>query len=167
MTPYPRPHFSHAARAIRARIWQRCRPHLAFLCAITLAFALCVLLAPRAKASEGRWVTVEATAYCPCSLCCEGSDDGITANGTKVSDVAYGVASSPNIPFHSRIYVPIGAGYLDVSRHDNRWFTVDDRGGALRSEWSRSGITRIDLRYKSHASAQQFGRKLMLVFITN
>lgn len=131
------------------------------------AVALCAPAVAVASAQEarGRWITVEATAYCPCELCCEGSADGITANGTKVSDVAYGIASSPNIPFHSRIYVPIGAGYLDLSRNHDRWFTVDDRGGALRSEWTRSGITRIDLRYRTHASAQQFGRKLMTVFI--
>jgi 3D (Asp-Asp-Asp) domain-containing protein len=166
MTPYPRHHFSHAARAIRARIWQRCRPHLAFLCAITLAFALCVLLAPRAKASEGRWVTVEATAYCggPCELC---ETTGVTANGTHTSERNYGVAASPDQRLGGVVFIPSGAGYLDISRSDNRWFVIDDRGGALRTEWRRSGITRLDLRYRTHASAQQFGRKLMLVFITN
>lgn len=117
-------------------------------------------------AAEGRWITVEATAYCPCSLCCEGSDDGITANGTSVDHVPYGIAASPNIPFRARVYIPTDCGYLDVSRSDDRWFPVDDRGSAVSEEWRRSGITRLDLRYKSHASAQKFGRKLMVVFIT-
>jgi hypothetical protein len=53
MTPLPRPRFSHAARAIRARIWQRCRPHLAALSAFFLCFLICFFgLAGKAKAAE-------------------------------------------------------------------------------------------------------------------
>ena len=115
-------------------------------------------------AQEGRWILAEVTAYCggPCELC---ETTGVTANGTHTSDVPYAIAASPDIPLLSRIFVPVGGSYLDVRRNGNRWFTVDDRGGALRSEWRRSGITRLDLRYRTHASAQQFGRKLMTVFI--
>lgn len=113
--------------------------------------------------AKGHWITVEATAYCPCEICCDVRTEK-TANQTSTRAVPYGVAASPNLAFHTRVYVPLGAGYLDASRAD-RWFTVDDRGGALRTEWRRAGVTRIDLRYKTHASAKAFGRKLITVYV--
>ena len=112
---------------------------------------------------KGKWITVEATAYCPCEICCDTRTE-TTANQTNTNAVPYGVAASPDLDFGTRVFVPVGAGYLDVSRAD-RWFTVDDRGGALRTEWRRSGVTRIDLRYKTHVSARLFGRKLITVYI--
>lgn len=131
---------------------------------LLLILSLCLT----AHAAEGRWITVEATAYCggPCTTC---ETIGVTANGTQTTSRPYGVAASRNIPMGSRVYVPRGAGYLDrlVPGPDGRWWPVDDRGGALDVERRRSGLTRLDLRYKSHASAQQFGRKLILVFITS
>jgi 3D (Asp-Asp-Asp) domain-containing protein len=166
MTPYPRPRFSHAARAIRARIWQRCRPHLAFLCAITLAFALCVLLAPRAKASEGRWVMAEVTSYCPCALCC-GTHDKTTANNTDTDAVPYAFAADRSLPFGSRIYVPPGLGVLDRVRADDRWLIVDDRGGALDTESRRYGVLRLDLRVRDHWWAVRFGRRSLPVFVAS
>jgi 3D (Asp-Asp-Asp) domain-containing protein len=113
-------------------------------------------------AAEGRWQLCEVTAYAGnCPLC---ETTGVTANGTATSDRPYGIAASPGVRLGSHVYVPAGAGYLDRSAED-RWFTVDDRGGALRTEWRRSGITRLDLRYRTHASAKAFGRKLMMVYI--
>lgn len=47
----------------------------------------------------------------------------------------------------------------------DRWFQVDDRGGALRREWERTGVTRIDLRFKTHAAAKAFGRRWMMIYI--
>ena len=169
MNVYPRPQFAHLARALRARMWQRCRPHLAALSAILVCFLVCFFgLAGKAKAEEGRWITVEATAYCPCALCCDERTER-TANRTDTNAVPYGIAASPDLPFGTSVRVPVGAGYLDLTypRESQRSFTVDDRGGALRTEWRRSGITRLDLRYKSHDYAKRFGRKLMLVFISS
>ena len=60
--------------------------------------------------------------------------------------------------------IPPGYGYLDISSED-RVFVCDDRGGALRTEWLRNGITRIDLRFKTHWSAMKFGRKTIPVLI--
>jgi 3D (Asp-Asp-Asp) domain-containing protein len=121
-------------------------------------------LAALSHAADGKWITVEASAYCPCSLCCDKRTER-TADGTNTRNVPYGVAASPDLPLGSKIYIPPGAGYLDDSRKNDRVFTIDDRGGLLRSEWRRTGITRIDLRYKHHWSAQQFGRKLMMVYV--
>jgi 3D (Asp-Asp-Asp) domain-containing protein len=166
MTPYPRPHFSHAARAIRARIWQRIRLQFAAMSAVLLWAA--TLLLGVMTASEGRWVTVEATAYCPCSLCCDERTER-TANGTNTNREPYGVAASRNLPFGTTLFIPVGAGYLDETypRDSQRLFTVDDRGSALDSERRRYGHTRIDLRYRSHDFAVRFGRRLISVFITN
>jgi 3D (Asp-Asp-Asp) domain-containing protein len=122
-----------------------------------------LLTAAVSWAQEG-WLLVEATAYCggPCEKC---ETKGVTANGTRVNSRPYGIAGSPNLGLGSRVYIPTGAGYLDQVSPDARWFTIDDRGGAVASEWRRSGIARIDLRYKTHWSAQQFGRKLIMVYI--
>ena len=121
-------------------------------------------LAAIVHAADGKWITVEASAYCPCSLCCDRRTER-TSDGTNTNIRPYGVAASPDIHLGARIYIPTGAGYLDVTYKDARTFIVDDRGGLLRTEWRRTGITRIDLRYKHHWSAQQFGRKMMLVYV--
>ena len=114
--------------------------------------------------AKGKWITVEATAYCPCEICCDTRTE-TTANQTSTNAVPYGVAASPDIRLGTRVFVPEGIGYLDATLRGDRWLVADDRGGALRTEWRRSGITRIDLRYKTHASAKAFGRKFIVVFI--
>jgi 3D (Asp-Asp-Asp) domain-containing protein len=124
-----------------------------------------LLTAAVSWAQEG-WLLVEATAYCPCALCCDVRTER-TANGTDTNKVPYGLAASRNIPLGARIYVPSGAGYLDrmASRSDDRWFFCDDRGGALDAEHRRGGVTRLDLRVRDHSYAKQFGRKLIMVYI--
>lgn len=166
----------HALRAIRARIWQRCKPPLAFIAAITGTVPACVLLVlmtvPRAKAVEvldrviaGRWVMAEVTAYCPCALCC-GTHDRTTANNTNTDAVPYAFAADRSLAFGTRVYVPVGLGVLDQIRADDRWFPVDDRGGALDTEARRYGVTRLDLRVRDHWWAVRFGRRSLPVFIT-
>lgn len=126
----------------------------------------CVVLASQAEGAEGRWITVEATAYCPCEICCEGSADGITADGTRTDDQPYGVAASRTLALGSIVRIPVGYGYLDETRPTARDFRIDDRGGALDSEYTDGRVPRLDLRYRTHWSAKRFGRKLMLVFIS-
>lgn len=123
-----------------------------------------LLVAHLCYTAEGRWVLAEVTAYCggPCSIC---QTDGVTADGTRTADEPYGIAASNDIALQTRIYVPHGYGYLDVSRYDSRVFRTSDRGGLVQTEYERSGITRLDLRYKTHYSAKLFGRKLVWVFI--
>lgn len=121
------------------------------------------LLTTGASAAEGRWQLCEVTAYAGNCPICETT--GVTANGTWTVSRPYGAACSPDVPLGGMVYIPRGAGYRDESSPDERWLQLDDRGGALRSEWRRSGITRLDLRYRTHASAKAFGRKLMMVYI--
>ena len=116
-----------------------------------------------ASESTGYWTVAECTAYCPCGLCTPGL--GITANGTRVLRVPYNLASDRSLPFGSRIFIPVGLGVLDSVRSDSRWFSVDDRGGALDTEARRDGILRLDLRVKEHWWAVRFGRQRIPIFI--
>ena len=121
-------------------------------------------------ALSGRWVTVRATAYSP-----HDTIDGdyhatkgdrwrwITADGrTDVRQTPYGIAvprlagGRPAWPYGTRVLIPAGQGYLDQSRPEERIFTVDDCGGAIRGKTERSGVLHIDLRFRSESSARQF-----------
>ena len=113
--------------------------------------------------ATGGWQQAELTAYCPCAICCDERTE-TTADGTNTDLVPHGVAASPDIPLGWQVYIPIGAEYLDASRPSRRWFPVDDRGGALRSDQQRSGMTRLDLRYRTHESARRFGRRIAWVY---
>jgi len=128
------------------------------------------LLLLASLACAGEWVPMDvvATAYCPCRICCGVRGVGITADGTDTREVPYGVASDPRVlPYGSTVWIPPGLGYLDASRStdESREFPVDDTGGTIRTEARRSGVPRIDLRFKHHGSAQRFGRKAMTIYI--
>ena len=126
--------------------------------------------APQVPELRGRWLTVRATAYSPHDAIDGGyhASKGerwrwITADGrTDVRSVPYGIAvprlagSRPAWPYGTRVLIPAGQGYLDRSLPDERIFTVDDSGGAIRGKTERSGVLHIDLRFRSEASARQF-----------
>ena len=107
-------------------------------------------------------VQMEATAYCPCGKCCSwerswlkfgqpvystGANKGqpkkvgVTASGTKAR---YGTiaADTRYYPFGTVMYIP-GYGYG----------RVEDTGGAIK------GANRIDLFYRTHEDALQWGRR--------
>lgn len=96
---------------------------------------------------EGRqqYITVEATAYCPCVKCC-GKSDGITASGVKAVE---GVT----IAADTRVF-PIGTK-IDINGHI---YTVQDTGGAIKGN-------RIDIYFNSHAEALKFGRQTIKVHV--
>lgn len=93
-------------------------------------------------------LTMNATAYCPCSICCGSYANGYTANGTKAG---YGVAAVDTrvIPLGTRLYVE-GYGYAVAA----------DTGGAIKGN-------RIDLCYGSHQAALNsgFGHKNIKVYV--
>ena len=143
---------------LSAFLWSRCAGALVLLWVVTwFAIGLC--------ASEGRWVMAEVTAYCPCDTCTDG--DRITADGTHTDRVPYAFAADRSLAIGSRIYVPTGLGVLDRIRSDERWFRVDDRGGALDTEAKRYRVLRLDLRVREHWWATNFGRRTIPVFIAN
>ncbi len=93
-------------------------------------------------------ITMNATAYCACSICCGSYANGYTANGMKAG---YGVAAVDTsvIPLGTKLYVE-GYGYCIAA----------DTGGAINGN-------RIDLCYNSHSDALNsgFGHKNVNVYI--
>lgn len=98
------------------------------------------------------WMTVEATAYCTCEICCEEFSDGITATGRDASIA--GVAVDPTIiPYYSRIDIP----NINLGTNGNgSWLLADDCGGAIKGD-------RIDIRFTSHQAAREYGRRIVLI----
>jgi 3D (Asp-Asp-Asp) domain-containing protein len=154
----------HARRALRLRLLRSAAGPLSLILAVIVT-ALALVCATKASGAEGRWVMAEVTAYCPCSLCCGDFADGRTASMTRVDRVPYAFAADKSLPFGARVYVPAGLGVLDKIRADDRWFAVDDRGGALDTEARRYRVLRLDLRVREHWWAVQFGRQRLPVFI--
>ncbi len=83
-------------------------------------------------------LTMDATAYCPCKICCGSNANGITASGMRAG---YGVAAVDKrvIPLGTKLYVE-GYGYCIAA----------DTGGAIKGN-------RIDLCYNSHQEALNSG----------
>lgn len=100
--------------------------------------------------SYSQVMTLDATAYCPCSKCCGKWANGVTATGLRAG---YGVAAvDPRvIPLGTKLYVE-GYGYC----------IAGDTGGAIKGN-------RIDLCYGSHseALASGYGHKATKVYILN
>lgn len=99
------------------------------------------------KPPEPAWVTVTATAYCPCEKCCgvwaENRPNGIvyTANGA-VAQEGVTIAADWNV------YPPGTVLYID----DLGEYTVQDRGGAISGQ-------KIDVFFDNHEDALHFGRQ--------
>ncbi len=109
-------------------------------------------------------VEVVATAYCPCRICCGVRAVGLTADGTDVREWPYGIAVDPcQIDYGTPIIVPRGEGYLD--RRSDRIFYADDTGGIIRRKTRSTGTIHIDLRFKTHWSAERYGKKTITIFI--
>ncbi len=93
-------------------------------------------------------LTMNATAYCPCSRCCGKWSNGVTASGLKAG---YGVCAVDTrvIPLGTKLYVE-GYGYCIAA----------DTGGAIKGN-------RIDLCYGSHFAALNsgFGHKNVKVYV--
>lgn len=99
---------------------------------------------------ESRWMDVEATAYCPCSICTDG--DGKTSTGRDAHKD--GVAVDPAvIPLGSRIDVP---GITLGINGNGSWLLADDTGGKIKG-------TKIDIRFQDHATAKKHGKKKLRV----
>lgn len=98
-----------------------------------------VYVEPEKKYME---ITVIATAYCPCSICC-GKCDGITATGTKATAGRTIAADTSIYPYGTEIILN-GNSYI-----------VEDCGGAIK------GANRVDIFFNTHEEALQFGRRIL------
>ncbi len=98
-------------------------------------------------------IKATVTAYCPCWRCCGKFANGLTS--TRTSAWHKGIASDPTIiPYGTKIFIP---GY-GVAK-------VDDTGIAMRNSWRHHGIIHLDIRFKYHWQARQWGSKLMTLKI--
>lgn len=110
-------------------------------------------------------VAMEVTGYCKCGACCgwkrnwyfrpviasgpskgKPKEVGVTASGTKAK-VGTIAADTSLYPFGTIMYVP-GYGYG----------RVEDRGGDIKGH-------RLDLYFRSHRDARQWGRRRLTVKI--
>jgi 3D (Asp-Asp-Asp) domain-containing protein len=133
---------------------------------VTLLFSAFLLAgcATRSPFSRTEFITLEATGYCKCQECCgwkrnllmqpvyaygpregERKKIGVTASGTKAKPGRTIAADTNVFPFGTRLKIP---GY--------GWGTVEDRGGAIQGQ-------RIDLFFRTHKEALQWGRKTVTV----
>jgi len=130
-----------------------------------LVFAGCASIRP-VRGSRPVNVVIETTAYCPCGKCCGWTRSwippfrpvyssgplkgkpkkvGITASGTKARKGTI-AADTRYFPLGTVMKVP-GYGYG----------RVEDRGSAIK------GPARIDLFFKTHQQALEWGRQRMRV----
>ncbi len=133
------------------------------LICIASVLALMGGCASRSPFEKTEYMTLEATGYCKCGECCgwrrnlllqpvyasgsmkgEKKKVGKTASGTKAKPGTI-AADTSVFPFGTRLKVP---GY--------GWGTVEDRGGAIKGG-------RIDLFFKSHKQALEWGRQTVTV----
>lgn len=119
--------------------------------------------ASRGRGGRVEYLSLEATGYCKCGECCgwrrnlllqpvyaygpmegERKKVGETASGTKAKPGTV-AADTSVFPFGTRMRIP---GYGDG--------IVEDRGGAIQGG-------RIDLFFKSHREALEWGRRMVTV----
>ncbi len=125
-----------------SRQWRAC------LALTVVALAACAW-APinEARQYSPRWMTVEATAYCPGACCTDG--DGRTA--TMRDARRPGVAVDPAV-------IALGSR-LDIPGYPRGWWTLaDDTGRLVRG-------ARIDVRMETHSEAKAFGTRTLRVRI--
>lgn len=100
----------------------------------------------RGASSPLRGLTVLATGYCACPLCCGRSADGITSTGMKARPGV--IAVDPDfIPLYTRLYIE---GYGDA--------IAGDTGSKIRGP-------HVDLFFDTHQEAAEFGRRWVTAYI--
>ena len=115
--------------------------HLA-LCVAALIFASDFLYDLQTET-----VTMNVSAYCPCSKCCGDFADGVTANGYVIQPGDKLIAAPAAYAFGTTMTIP---GYGTA--------VVRDRGGAIKGN-------KIDLLFGSHQEALEWGRQFLEVTI--
>lgn len=98
--------------------------------------------------SQGEWETFNVSFYCPCSKCCDGYANGITASGVY-AQAGITIAAPSKYAFGTQIYLE-GMGT----------YTVQDRGGAIKGN-------KIDVYVNSHEEALRLGRKQVRGYVVN
>jgi 3D (Asp-Asp-Asp) domain-containing protein len=107
--------------------------------------------------------TARVTAYCGCSVCCPGSDDGITASGYRIRPGAKLVAAPASIPFGTVVIIP---GYGTATVRD-RGILIDDTVDQKTIKVNGKYVTRktadFDVFFFDHQDAKNWGVKTLTV----
>lgn len=100
-----------------------------------------------------RTISMEVTAYCPCSKCCGPQAAGITASGKTVdyNGGRFVAADTSNLPFGTQLLIP---GYSS----EDAPVEVIDRGGAIKGN-------RLDVFFATHQEALEWGRRHVEVVV--
>ena len=103
-----------------------------------------------ARQSAAQYIWMEVTAYCPCKVCCGRRANGVTASGKSVrhNGGRFVAADTGVLPFGTHVSVP---GY-----HNGKAVPVIDTGSAINGH-------RLDVFFRSHATAEEWGRKMLRV----
>lgn len=108
------------------------------------------------RGSVATEITIEASAYCSCPLCCGSysyTNHGITASGTRAK---WGTIAVPKeMKFGTK---------MKIEGFGNQTFTAEDRGGYIKKI---GNVYRIDIYMSSHAETQRFGRRKLKAWIVN
>jgi len=121
-------------------------------------FVLLVVLFTSAtvNANEIRVIKMKCTGYCLCAKCCGPNACGLTSTG-KDARRTVGIAADPKLlPYGTQLKIPGLTGIM----------VVDDTGGAMRQD-AKKGVCHIDIRFKTHQEALNFGVKWLGVEIIN
>ena len=110
----------------------------------------------RSEEQKKRYIKVEVSAYCSCSICCDEYaylNPGITASGTRAK---WGTVAAPKeLKFGTKI---------KINGFGDKIFTVEDRGGYIRKV---GNIYRIDIWMSNHSKATSYGRRVVNAEIIN
>ncbi len=114
---------------------------------VILLLGSCLNLNAETVQSQHQTIRMLVTAYCPCTKCCGPQACGKTSLGDDAF-VEDGVAANPKLlKYRTKLQIP-GVGVREV----------DDTGGSMRKD-GRRGVYHIDVRFRDHQKALQFGRK--------
>ena len=118
-----------------------------FFVSIAALIILTDLLYETTQKASPKVLTMNVSAYCPCSKCCGDFADGITANGYVIQPGDKLIAAPKNYPFGTTMTIP---GYGTA--------VVRDRGGSIKGN-------KLDLLFGSHQEALEWGRQHLEVTI--
>ena len=125
---------------------------------ILVAMIISLCLQVQSKGFKQKKLWVKATGYCPCSICCGTDSDGKTSLGKNA--LKPGVAADPRaIPYGTLLHIP-GYDHPDL---EGKHVRVDDTGGAMRQSWRKHGKYHIDVRFKTHKEALEWGVKKLQI----
>jgi 3D (Asp-Asp-Asp) domain-containing protein len=107
---------------------------------------LCLSIGKNAIADD-LWLV---TGYCSCKICCGKNAKGITASGKAVKE---GFVACNWLPFGTKVKI------------QGKVYIVEDRGSIKYFGTKKQKVKHIDIYFKTHQEAKQWGKKWLEVEI--